>query len=385
VGDAQRLTPEEQITLAREQYEAARDFTVAVEEEFAVLDPKTLGLTNRFEDLQAAAQGTPLEGHLVGELIASEVEIRTGRCEDFEEAAAGLGERRAQLFELAESLGVALAATGTHPWSPWQEQRIIDTPHYRRNDEILRYVVWRNNTFGFHVHVAINGPDRAIAVCNMLRNFLPELLAVSASSPFVENVNSGLHSARTQIFTRMFPRCGVPDAYDGWDGFERYVRFLYDTRSIDEHTQLWWSVRPHLAFPTVEIRICDAQPDLAEARSLAALCYALTARIARALDQREPMRDFAHRMIEENLWRAIRYGLSGELIDLASAEVRPARAQLERLVEWVLPVAEELGCASYLAIPPANAAERQIARHEAGASLEEIYAEQVRPKEPVRG
>jgi len=385
VGDAQRLTPEEQIRLAREQYEAARDFTVAVEEEFAILDPQTLGLTNRFEDLQAAAQGTPLEEHLVGELIASEVEIRTGRCEDFEEAAARLGERRAQLLELAESLGVALAATGTHPWSPWQEQRIIDTPHYRRNDEILRYVVWRNNTFGLHVHVAINGPDRAIAVCNMLRNFLPELLAVSASSPFVENVNSGLHSARTQIFTRMFPRCGVPDAYDGWDGFERYVRFLYETRSIDEHTQIWWSVRPHLAFPTVEIRICDAQPDLAEARSLAALCYALTARIARAIDEGEPVRDFEHRLIEENLWRAIRYGLSGELIDLASAEVRPARAQLERLVEWVLPVAEELGCASYLTIPPANAAERQIARYEAGASLEEIYAEQVRPKEPVGG
>jgi carboxylate-amine ligase len=383
VGDAQRLTPEEQIRIAREQYETARDFTLAVEEEFAVLDPQTLGLTNRFEELQAAAKGTPLEEHLVGELIASEVEIRTGRCDDFEEAAARLAERRAQLFGLAESLGVALAATGTHPWSRWQEQRIIDTPHYRRNDEILRYVVWRNNTFGLHVHVAINGPDRAIAVCNMLRNFLPELLAVSASSPFVENVNSGLHSARTQIFTRMFPRCGVPDAYDGWDGFERYVRFLYDTRSIEEHTQLWWSVRPHLAFPTVEIRICDAQPDIAEARSLAALCYALTARIARALDEGEPLRDFEHRLIEENLWRAIRYGLSGELIDLASGEVRPARAHLERLIEWVLPVAEELGCASYLAIPAANAAERQIARHQAGASLEEIYAEQVRPEAPL--
>ena len=383
MGDAQRLTPEEQIRFAREQYETARDFTLAVEEEFAVLDPQTLGLTNRFEELQAAAKGTPLEEHLVWELIASEVEIRTGRCDDFEEAAARLAERRAQLFGLAESLGVALAATGTHPWSPWQEQRIIDTPHYRRNDEILRYVVWRNNTFGLHVHVAINGPDRAIAVCNVLRNFLPELLAVSASSPFVENVNSGLHSARTQIFTRMFPRCGVPDAYEGWDGFERYVRFLYDTRSIEEHTQLWWSVRPHLAFPTVEIRICDAQPDLAEARSLAALCYALTARIARALDEGEPLRDFEHRLIEENLWRAIRYGLSGELIDLASGDVRPARAHLERLVEWVLPVAEELGCASHLALPAANAAERQIARHEAGASLEEIYAEQVRPEAPL--
>jgi len=377
LGDSQRLSPGEQLALAREQFEAAEDFTVAVEEEFAVLDPETLDLTNRFEELQAAAQGTPLEEHLVGELIASEVEVRTGRCDTFEEAAARLGERRSQLHELADEVGVGLAATGTHPWSPWQEQRIIDTPHYRRNDEILRYVVWRNNSFGLHVHVAVNGPDRAVMVCNGLRNFLPELLALSASSPFVENVNSGLHSARTQIFTRPFPRCGIPDFYEGWDGFERYVRFLYDTRSIDEHTQLWWSVRPHLAFPTVEIRICDGQPDLAEARSLAALCYALTARIARAIDEREPLPYFEHRLIEENLWRAIRYGLSGELIDLATGEVRPARAHLERLVEWVLPVAEELGCADHLALPAANAAERQIARHADGASLHEIYAEQV--------
>jgi carboxylate-amine ligase len=385
MGDAQSLSPEEQLVLAREQFESATDLTVAVEEEFAVLDPETLDLTNRFEELQAAAHGTPLEEHLVGELIASEVEIRTGRCDSFDEVAAKVGERRAQLFELADSVGVGLAATGTHPWSPWQEQRIIDTPHYRRNDESLRYVVWRNNTFGLHVHVAINGPDRAIAVCNGLRNFLPELLAVSASSPFVEAVNSGLHSARTEIFTKMFPRCGVPDAYDGWDGFERYVRFLYDTRSIVEHTQLWWSVRPHLAFPTVEIRICDAQPDLAEARSLAALCYALTARIARAVDDGEPLPSHPHRLIEENLWRATRYGLSGELIDLSTGDVRPARAHLERLLEWVQPAAEELGCASYLSIPAANAAERQIARHAAGASLEEIYAEQAREREPVGG
>ena len=377
MGDSQRLSPAEQLALAREQFESAQDFTVAVEEEFAVLDPETLDLTNRFEDVQSAAQGTPLEEHLVGELIASEVEIRTGRCDTFEEAAALLGERREQLHGLAEDVGVALAATGTHPWSPWQEQRIIDTPHYRRNDEILRYVVWRNNSFGLHVHVAINGPDRAIGVCNGVRNFLPELLALSASSPFIENVNSGLHSARSQIFTRPFPRCGIPDAYDGWDGFEAYVRFLYDTRSIDEHTQLWWSVRPHLGFPTVEIRICDAQPDLVESRAVAALAYALAARVARALDEGEPVPDFPHRLIEENLWRAIRYGLSGELIDLATGEVRPARAHLERLIEWVLPVAEELGCADHLAIPPANAAERQIARHADGASLQEIYAEQV--------
>ena len=385
MGDSQRLTPDDQIAFAREAYQNGSDFTLAVEEEFAVLNPETLGLANRFEELQAAAQGTRLEEHLVGELISSEVEVRTGRCERFEEAVARLGERREQLAQLADGLGIALGASGTHPWSPWQEQKIIDTPHYRRNDELLRYVVWRNNSFGLHVHVGIRGPDRAVAVCNALRNYLPELLALSASSPFVEAVNTGLHSARTQIFTRMFPRCGVPDAYDGWDGFERYVRFLYDTRSIDEHTQMWWSVRPHLAFPTVEIRICDGQPDLGEARSLSAFAYGLTARIARALDEGEPLPNYPHRLIEENFWRAIRYGLSGEFIELATGEVRPTRAQLERLVEWVRPVAEELGAATYLDIPAANSAERQIARHEEGASLEEIYAELVRPKEPVGG
>jgi len=285
VGDEQRLSPGEQIRAARDAFESGQDFTIAVEEEFALLDPDTLELTNRFEELQEAAVGTELEEHLVGELIASEIEVKTGRCESFGEAAERMVERRAQLGALADAHGVALAATGTHPWSRWQDQRIIDTPHYRRNDELLRYVVWRNNSFGIHTHIAVRGADRAVAVCNAFRNVLPELLALSASSPFVEDVVTGLHSARTQIFTRMFPRCGVPDAYDGWDGFERYVRFLYETRSIGEHTQLWWSVRPHLAFPTVEVRICDAQPDLREAQSLAALTYALAARFARAIDE----------------------------------------------------------------------------------------------------
>src|SRR5213082_3196186 len=385
MGDTQKLTPDEQIRSAREAYENGTDFTVAVEEEFAVLDAETLSLANRFEELQSAAKGTPLEEHLVGELIASEVEVRTGRCDSFAEAAAKIGERRTQLDELAGGLGIALAAVGTHPWSPWQEQRIIDTPHYRANDELLRYVVWRNNTFGLHVHVGIRGADRAIAVCNAVRNYLPELLAVSASSPFVEGVFTHLHSARTEIFTRMFPRCGVPDTYDGWRGFEEYVRFLYDTRSIAEHTQIWWSVRPHLAFPTVEIRICDADPDLAGAQSLAALIYTLAARLARAHDEAEPVELLPNRLIEENLWRAIRYGLSGELIDLTTGDVRPARAHIERLIDWVLPVAEELGAASWLAIPSSNAAERQRLRHDQGASLPEIYAEQITAGEPVRG
>jgi carboxylate-amine ligase len=380
MGDEQRLSANEQIALAREQFEESRDLTLAVEEEFAVLDPATLALVNRFEDIQAAAEGSELAPHLVGELIASEVEVRTGRCESFAEMAQRLAERRAQLLSLCDPLGIALCGTGTHPWSPWQEQRIIDTPHYRRNDEVLRYVVWRNNTFGLHVHVGIRGADRAVAVCNALRTYLPDLLAYSASSPFVESCFTHLHSARSQIFTKMFPRCGVPDAYADWAEYESFLRYLYATGSVTEHTQLWWSVRVHLAFPTVEIRICDGQPELAEAVSLAALVYGLTARIARAVDEGEPLQVHPHRLIEENFWRAIRHGLSGELLDLnrtAENRARSARAALEELVAWVQPVADELGISSYLDVPAANAAERQIARFAAGASLEEIYAEQV--------
>jgi glutamate---cysteine ligase / carboxylate-amine ligase len=377
MGEAQRLSPDEQIRFAREGFDAGQDFTVAVEEEFAILDPRTHDLVNRFEDLFEAAGGTELEGQLVGELIASEVEIRTSRCESFAEAAATMSERRRQLLELVGRFDLALCGTGTHPWSPWQEQRIIDTPHYRRNDEILRYVVWRNNSFGLHVHVGIRGADRAIAVTNALRTYLPELLAFSASSPFVEGVYTHLHSVRTEIFTRMFPRCGVPDAFDGWDEYERYVRFLYATGSITEHTQLWWSVRPHLAFSTVEIRICDGQPELGEAQALAALLYALTARIARAVDEGEPLPAHPHRLIEENLWRAIRHGLSDTFIDLDSGEVLPARQRIENLLTWVAPVAEELGFASFLSVPERNAAERQIARYESGESLEAVYAREV--------
>jgi carboxylate-amine ligase len=294
-----------------------------------------------------------------------------------------MGERRAQLHSVARELRIGLGGTATHPWSRWQDQRIIDTPHYRRNDELLRYVVWRNNTFGLHVHVGIAGADRAIAVHDALRNFLPELLALSASSPFVEAVDSGLHSARTEIFTRMFPRCGIPDAYGSWQGWEDYVSFLYSTRSITENTQIWWSVRPHLAYPTIEIRICDGQPDLAEAQSVAALCYALAARCARAYDEGEPLPDLPHRLLEENLWRATRYGLSGELLDLARGEAMPARRRLEQLLEWVAPVADEIGATPYLAIPEQNAAERQIQRLTEGATLREVYAEQVKAGERI--
>jgi carboxylate-amine ligase len=386
VGETPKIAdPLEALDAARALFDSADDFTVGVEEEFAILDPATLDMTAGFERIDEAARSGPLAGMVAGELIRSEVEVRTGRCETFPEAAEAMARRRLDLLDVSERVGYSLAATGTHPFARWQDQAVIDTPHYHLVESTLRYVAWRNNTFGIHVHVGISGPDRAVKVCDGLRAYLPELLALSASSPFLEHVNTGLHSVRTQIFTRFFPRCGVPDVYGDWSTFEKYVRFLFETGSIREHTEMWWSVRPHLAFPTVEIRISDGQPLQEEAISLSALSYSLAARVARAIDEGEELLLPPSREIEENFWRATRWGLGGELIDLRTHEVRPTRAAIEQLIEWVQPVADELGAAEYLSIPSANAAERQIARFEEGASLEEIYAEQVRPKEAVRG
>ena len=168
-------------------------------------------------------------------------------------------DRRRRLFALAADRGVALGATGTHPWADYREQRIIDTEHYHRVEDGLKYVAWRNNTFSLHVHVGVRGADRAVLVCDRLRPVLPLLLAISANSPFLDGRDSGLHSARTQIFTKSFPRCGVPDAFGGWAAFAEYIDFLVRTGSIVEYTQVWWSIRPHFSFGTVEVRICDAQ------------------------------------------------------------------------------------------------------------------------------
>ena len=379
------LSGDEQLRLGREQFESATDFTVAVEEEFAILDPETLSLTDGFEQLKAAAQGTELEPHLVGELIASEVEVRTGRCETFADAVALVPKRRAQLRELADGLGFTLGATGAHPWSPWQEQRIIDTPHYRVRDELLRYVVWRNNTFGIHVHVAIHGPDRAVQVCDAFRTYLPELLALSASSPFLEHVNTGLHSVRTQIFTRFFPRCGIPDVYGDWRTFEDYVPLpvrhgLHPRAHGDVVVGAPAPRLPDGRDPDLRRAAAPGGGDLAGgARVLADGADRPRARRGRGAAPPATPRDRGELLARDPL------GAVGRDDRPATHEVRPTRAALEELIEWVQPVAEELGAAEYLSVPSANAAERQIARFEEGATLEEIYAEQVRPKEVVGG
>jgi carboxylate-amine ligase len=348
------------------------DFTVGLEEEFALLDP-ALELAARFEELRdAAASDQVLAESVAGELISSEIEIRSGRCLDLGAAFVAQRERRRRLFALAASQGVTLGATGTHPWSDYRNQKIIETEHYRRVEEGLKYVAWRNNTFSLHVHVGVHGADRAVLVCDRLRPVLPLLLAISANSPFLDGRDSGLHSVRSQIFTKSFPRCGIPEAYGGWPAFAEYIDFLVKTRSIVEYTQVWWSIRPHFAFGTVEVRICDAQMTGPESESLAALIMACVAQAARDVDEGVPWTDHPGRLIEENFWRAIRYGLDGELLDLDRGESYPAPEALDRLLAWSAPVRGELGID--VALPALNGAQRQRRMIDTGMGLQDAYA-----------
>src|SRR3954447_775527 len=363
---------------AAESFAAANDFTVGLEEEFALLSADTLDLVPRFEDLRdaAAAEDPLLSEAIAGELISSEIEIRSGRGDDFADALARQRDLRHRLFALAASRGIALGATGTHPWADYREQPNIDTEHYRRVVDGLQYVARRNNTFSVHVHVGLRDPDRAVRVCDRLRPVLPLLLTISANSPCVDGRDSGLHSVRSQIFTKSFPRCGIPDSFGSWAAYREYIDLLVKTGSIVEYTQVWWSIRPHFTFGTVEVRICDAQSTAQESEALSGLIVACVAQAARDEDERVPFADAPRRLIEENFWRAIRRGQDGKLIDLDRAEEFPAAAAADRLLQWTAPMRAELGIDPVF--PTANGAQRQRRAIEAGMDMREVYAAAVK-------
>ena len=363
---------------ARGVFEDSTDFTVGLEEEFAIIDPETLELSHSFEELFAACQQDELLAvSAAGELIDTEIEIRSGRGESFAEAAGFQSENRERLFALAKARRLGLAAAGTHPWANYLDQRIIRTEHYDRLREELQWVARRNNTWSVHVHVGVRGADRAIAVCDHLRGVLPTLLALSANSPFLDGEDTGLASVRSEIFTRTFPRCGIHEPFGNWSAYEEFIAMLAATRSTVEATQLWWSVRPHHSFGTVELRICDAQTRGDESLALAGLITACIAQTAIDFDEGALGAPPRSREIEENLWRAIRWGLGGTQIDFsrgtAAAEVIPTRAAVERLVEWTEPARAALGIT--VEIPELNGTERARAQLEGGLPIPDVYRE----------
>jgi carboxylate-amine ligase len=364
---------------AHAAFASSTDGTVGIEEEFAICAPGSLDMVPRFDDLRAAAEATDpvLAASISGELIRSEIEIRSGRGETLREAIDQQRDARRRLFALAAAEGAALGATGTHAFADYREQQFIDTEHYQRVAEGLQWVARRNNSFSLHVHVGVRDADRAVRACDRLRPVLPTLLALSASSPFYDGMDSGLHTARTQMFTKTFPRCGVPDAYGSWKAYGEYVEMLERTNSIVEYTQVWWSVRPHFSFGTVEVRMCDAQPTAPESEALTALITACVLQAARDEDEGVPDPNYPRRLVEENVWRAIRHGMDGKLLDLTRLEEIDARAALDALLAWTEPVRGEHGIGEP-AFAEQNAAQRQRALIAQGLSPQEVYAASVR-------
>ena len=363
------------LSAVREVFDGSQDFTIGLEEEFAIVDPESLDLADRFPELLEAAASDPVLAHsAAGELIASEIEIRSGRSESMAEAVERQADRRTRLFRVTRERGASLVSMGTHPWANYLDQEIIDTLHYQRLKEDLGWVAQRNNTWSLHVHVGIQGADRAIKVCDWLREQLPILLAISANSPFLDRRDTGLASVRTEIFTRTFPRCGIPERFGDWAEYAEFIETLKRVGSVVEATQLWWSVRPHHAFGTVEVRVCDAQASGPESTALAGLIAAVVVQAAIDLDSganrnSEPLRD---REIEENFWRAIRYGMDGKLVDFRAGREIEARRALDELLEWTGPARSELGIE--IDLPAENGAQRYQRMAAEGQPIEQIYA-----------
>lgn len=304
------------LTAGETLYRDSVDGTMGIEEEFAICDPETLDLVPRFADVERTAQAAGLEKAVCGELLASEVEFRTGRNETFADAVGEITQIRRQVSELFTGMNLLCATSGTHPWADYREQPKIDMPYYNRLVERMAWATDRNNTFGLHVHVGVRGTERAVAVADAIRPYIPLLLALSASSPFIDGQNSGMSSTRSMTFSRIFPRANIPPVFSTWNAYADYVRMLRDTRSIETYGQMWWGVRLHAVYGTVEFRMFDGQPDIEATAALAAAARGLTLLLCAKYDAGElPAGGIPTHLIEENSWRASRWGLEAELID----------------------------------------------------------------------
>jgi len=365
-----------------ERFDRSQDLTIGIEEEFQILDAETLALANRFEELHTAARKR-LGAFVRGELIASEIEVCTDKCSTMAQAESDLKEKRRLLAAAASETGLGLCAAGTHPFSDWKEQRILDTPHYRAVEERLRYCAWRNLTYGMHTHIGVRGHERMIRIYNSLRNFMPHLLALSANSPFAEGLYTYLHSTRAQIFTRSFPRCNIPGAFDGWKEYADLIDMYFATNSITEPTQVWWSLRPHPLLGTLEVRICDCQPEIADTVAVASLAVALVAKLGEMLDEggRLPPPNSVNQL-EENLWRATRYGLEGNLIDFENSHQVPTRDAIARIIDFTGDTHDRLGLTAYIShlsviLAKGNGAQKQIRVFEETGDVGAVTADAV--------
>ena len=357
-------------------------YTLGIEEELMIVNGETFELVNAIERFldEGQADGAPAAvGEIKPELMESVLEISTNPCANATEAGLQLRALRRQVRDIANAHGLAIGSAGTNPFSLWEHQRIVGRTRYRDLISALRFVARQELIFGMHVHIGVDDPDKAIFVANGMRVHIPVLLALSANSPFWRSDQTGLLSTRTPIF-RAFPRVGIPPAYRDWEDYTRQIGFMIASGVMEDYTYLWYDVRPHPRFGTVEVRVCDSQTRVEHTLGLAALIQAMIRELCEHYDAGGPLAEYPWQMLDENKWLAARHGLDGELVDLPSYERVGARALARRLLGRLREHAEDLQSVDELEgvadlITRGNGAERQLVVYEANRDFTELMRE----------
>jgi len=343
---------------------ARPSLNIGIEEEYQTIDPTTRDLRSHIQAEIIQKGKTLLAERVKPEMHQSVIEIGTGVCPNIKEAKAEIRSIRQQIIGLARQNGLRLAAAGTHPFAQWRDQEIYPDDRYRMIVEDMKMVARANLIFGLHVHIGIEDRETAIQIMNAARYFLPHILALSANSPFWQGMDTGLRSYRCKVFDK-FPRTNIPDLYSSWSEFENYVNLLIKTNCMDNAKKIWWDIRPHPNFPTLEFRICDIPMRVDETIAIAALCQAIVAKLYRLHEQNLSFRHYSRALIMENKWRAARYGLGGKLIDFGKQSEVPVRDLIYEILEFVNDVTGELDSKEEIAyitriLDEGNGADRQL-------------------------
>jgi carboxylate-amine ligase len=354
-------------------------YTLGIEEELMIVDEETLDLSNSIESLLSDLSDIPTEGEVKPELMESVCEIATTPVRNTVEAGAQLRALRRTVNQVAQQHGLAIGSAGTHPFALWEDQRIVARPRYRDLISGLQFVARQEIIFGIHVHVGVDHPDKAIHVTNGMRVHLPLLLALSGNSPFWRGDITGLDSTRTPIF-RAFPRVGIPPRYDDFEDWARRIEFMMQSKVIGDYTYLWYDVRPHPNFGTVEIRVMDSQTRVEHTLALAALVQAMVKELSEHYDEGQKLSRYPYEMLDENKWMAARHGLGAQLVDLPDKDRVPVPELARRLMARLRPHAEALGseadfdCIEEI-LDRGNGASRQEVVYEANHDLREVVRE----------
>src|SRR5215210_7984412 len=316
-------------------------FTLGIEEEFQIVDPESRELRSHVTEF--LDEGKMILGEQIKpDMIQSMIEVGTGICKNIQEARDDISRLRGIISSLAEKNGLRIVAASTHPISRWQDQQIFDDERYELLVQELQSVARSLLIFGLHVHVGMADRERAVHIMNAARYFLPHMLALSTSSPFWMGLNTGLKSYRSEVF-KQFPRTDIPDHFDSYSSFERYVQLLVKTKCIDDGKKIWWDERPHPFFPTLEFRVCDIPTRVDDTIALAALIQAIVAKLNKLIDKNLGFRLYRRMLVQENKWRAVRWGLDGKMIDFGKQKEVPVRDLILELLEFVDDVLDDLG------------------------------------------